>query len=230
MTRILHLSRGTCIAALAGALYVTTGTASAAVTGLYAAVDAGPASYDVRHAEADEIAIGSFGAVGLDVIDAVSEFDNSSFGLGFTFGYQFTANWAVEGTYLRLGKARYDATGTLSDGVDQFDLDMGLDMGSSGLAVAMVGSWPLGWAFTLDARAGAYFAKTKFTLSVSDGTSSDSLSDSNTDVAVLLGVGATWSLSDAVGLRLGYNLLKDALGGERDVSQVFLGLRYSYGY
>ena len=54
-----------------------------------------------------------------------------------------------------LGKATYGARGTVTDGVTTFPMFVGVDIKSSGAALAVIGILPLNEAWSLDARAGA---------------------------------------------------------------------------
>jgi hypothetical protein len=216
--------------AAATALSGMAGSAAGAELGFYVGADAGPSSYGLTHAEAGQITTAVMESFGLEIVDATSESDRRTVGYGVVVGYQFSPNLAVEGTYLDFRQARYAASGTLTDGVDDYDLDFGIKLKSGGPAVALVGSWPFGEAFALDARAGAYFGRTKLTVMISDGTDSESASQSDGDTALLAGVGATLMIAPYVSLRVGYTLYKDALLGERDIRQLSVGLRYALGY
>jgi hypothetical protein len=158
-----------------------------------------------------------------------SSLDKSDMGFAFSLGYQFTPHLAVEAAYVQLGKSRYEADVTVDDGGGSVDLTTGFDFKSSGPAVALVGTWPLNESISLDARAGAYFSRTRVTVFASDGTSTESESmGSEKDTSVLLGVGATWAMLPNLGLRLGYTRFDQALAGEGDAGSLSLGLRVTF--
>jgi opacity protein-like surface antigen len=158
-----------------------------------------------------------------------SSLDKKDMGFAFAVGYQFTPNVAVEAAYVQLGEVGYEADVTVDDGGGPVDLTTGFDFKSSGPAVTLVGIWPVGPSFSLDARAGAYFSKTKVSVFASDGVSSQSDSlGSEEDTSLLLGVGATWSMTPNLGLRFGYTRINKALAGEGDADSLSLGLRISF--
>lgn len=227
-TKNAGLTIGVASAATAGMMLLAAGPASAAEAGFYVAVDVGMSSYDIKKSELDDVAVAALEAVGLTVVDATSDFDKSPTGYGLAIGYRFNPNVAVEASYLTLGKAKWDATGTVTDGGPNFDVDMGIGLKSSGPALSVIGSWPVGESFSLDGRVGAYFSKTRISVSISDGTNSESVSDSQSDTGVLFGVGGTWSFNPALSLRFGYTMYKDAVGGDRDVNQFSAGLQYTF--
>jgi OOP family OmpA-OmpF porin len=171
--------------------------------------------------------------VGEDTFDSFtlndSSVDKSDIGFSLALGYRVSENFAVEAAYLKLGKAGYEADVTVDDGGGPVNLDMGFNFKSSGPALSLVGIWPVGQALSLDARAGAYFAKTKASVFASAGGNSESESlDVEDDTSLLLGFGATWALSEKVGLRLGYSRFEKAVAGNADVSTVSLGVRFSF--
>lgn len=100
----------------------------------------------------------------------------------------------------------------------------------SGLDAAMIEvgeeSFDSAPSLALDARAGAYFSRTKVTVFASDGatTETDSLG-SDDDTSLLLGVGATWRLAGNLALRLGYTRFDKAVAGEGDADNLSLGIR-----
>jgi OmpA-OmpF porin, OOP family len=198
--------------------------------GFYAEAGAGSSSVGGLDKDAlDELMT----QVGEDVFDTFtlndSSVDKSDIGFSLAVGYKFTANLAVEAAYLQLGKARYEADVTASSGGPAVDLTTGLDFKTSGPAVSLVGIWPVGERLSLEARAGAFFAKTKASVFATDGTTSDSDSlGSEKETSLLVGVGALWSLTDKLGLRLGYTRLDKAMGGEGDANTLSLGIRVSF--
>lgn len=158
-----------------------------------------------------------------------SSLDKNDTGFSLTVGYQFTPNLAVEAAYFDLGKGKYKADATISDGGETADLTMGFNYKSRGPALALVGVWPLNEAVSLDARAGAYFAKTKVSVFATDGATSESESLGSEDsTSLLLGVGATWLLTERMGLRLGFTRLNNAVADEGDVNRLSLGLRFTF--
>lgn len=158
-----------------------------------------------------------------------SSLDKSDTGFSIAVGYQVTQNVAVEAAWYDLGKGTYSADVTADAGGGPVDLTTGFTFESSGPAVALVGIWPAGRNLSVDARAGVYFAKTTGSVFVSDGVDTESEAlDSEKDTSVLLGVGATWSLTQRVGLRLGFTRLDNAVADEGDVNRLSLGVRLTF--
>lgn len=215
-----------------GAVFVVLGSVAvqANAAGFYMEGGVMQSSFGgVNQDELDDLMI----EVGEDTFDSFvlndSSLDKKDMGYGFAVGYQFSANFAVEAAYVQLGEAGYAADVTVDDGGGPVDLTTGFDFKATGPAVSLVGIWPLNDSFALDARAGAYFSKTKVTVFASDGveTESESMGSEN-DTSILLGVGATWSFTPNVGLRLGFTRFDKALAGEGDANSLSLGLRVSF--
>jgi OOP family OmpA-OmpF porin len=155
-----------------------------------------------------------------------SSIDRSNTGYSFAVGYQFTPHVAIEAAFVQLGKVGYVADVTVDQGGGPVELTAGFDFKSSGPALSVAGTWPVGASLALDARAGAYFARTKVSVFASDGatTQTDSLG-SEEDTSLLLGVGATWTLTGNLALRLGYTRFEKAVAGEGDAGNLSLGIR-----
>jgi opacity protein-like surface antigen len=195
--------------------------------GFYMTGDVSMNKADVKQSQFDAVVLGTFEDFGFDVTAGSSEFDDSDLGFSIGLGYSFNQYIAVEAAYLDLGDTTYSAVGTLDDGESQFDVNLHAKIGSSGPAVALVGSLPVSHAWTLDARAGAYFAKSKITVELSDATGSAADSGSDDDTGVLLGVGATWSFSPKWALRAGYTHISNAVGSS-DVDQLSVGVKLKF--
>ncbi len=212
-------------------LVLGAGAASAAVPGFYVAGSVGQSSSDLKQSDQDDLddlTLLAWNQAGLDLVDGDSDLDKSDMGFELALGYQFTPNVAVEAAWFDLGDATYEATGTLTDGVDLFDAVTEIAIGVSGPALSLVGSWPLGEAFAVDARAGALFGQSKARITVGLDGISQSESDSDGKTSVLYGVGVSWMFSPAVSLRLGYTRFDKAVLDEVDVRRVSLGLKYAF--
>jgi len=210
-------------------LLLQAGGAAAADHGLYMAFDLGQASYDLKKSEFDAIVDDSLGSVGLTVVSSTSSFKKHATGYGFAVGYRFNQYFATELGYVGLGKSKYHASGTVSNGTTTSPMQMSSTIESSGAALSLIGSLPVGERFSLDARLGSLGSKTKLGLSLSLSGSAASDSDSSSKANLFYGVGATWSLNAASALRLNYTLYKKAVYDDRDVSQISVGYQYSFG-
>jgi opacity protein-like surface antigen len=197
--------------------YVDAGVGSASVGGI------GQQELDALIVAVGEEAFDSF-----DLND--SSVDKADISFSLALGYRVTQHVAVEAAYIQLGKVGYEADVTVADGGNPpVDLTMGLDFKSSGPAVSLVGILPVGESLALDARAGAYFARTKASVFATDGITSESDSlGSEKDTSLLLGIGATCSLTDKFGLRLGYTRLDKAVADEGDADVFSLAARLSF--
>lgn len=176
----------------------------------------------------DELAFLLEDDLGLEILDGSSSLDDSDTALGLTVGYKFSPYVAVEVAYLHLGEASYKASGTVSDGLGQFDINARITAKSKGPALSALGLWPINDAFDLYARLGVYFADTDIKATVSDGV--DSLSDgvSASSENLLYGVGANWNINERWSLRLDYQMFKDVgdddKTGETDIDMISLGV------
>lgn len=180
----------------------------------------------VSQSELDAAMVG----VGEETFDSFvlndSSLDKTDTGYSFAVGYQFTPYVAVEAAFVQLGKVSYEADVAVDQGGGPLDLTTGFNFKSSGPALSVAGTWPVGPSLTLDARAGAFFARTKVSVFASDGatTETDSLG-SEKDTSLLLGVGASWALTPNLALRLGYARFDKAVAGEGDAGNLSLGIR-----
>jgi len=195
--------------------------------GFYIAGDVSMNKADVKQSQFDDVVLGTFEDFGFDFVAGESSFDDSDIGYSIALGYSFNRHIAVEAAYIDLGNTTYSASGTFDDGESLFDVDLDARVGSSGPAVSLVGSLPLSEDWSLDARAGAYFAKTKITVTLSDDTTSESQSGSDDDTGVLLGLGVTWSFGPQWALRAGYTHISNAVG-DSDVDQLSVGVKRSF--
>lgn len=209
-------------------LGVIASGAVAAEPGFYVAGSVGYSTYDGSKSDLDQATTETFDAAGYDIVEGDSDFDKKVLGLGLGAGYRFSPYFAAEVAYLTLGEAKYDADLLVTDGVDDYEAGLGLDARVTGPALSLLGSWPVTQSFSLDVRAGVFLSRTKVKLSASIDGSSESISDSEGDTTLHYGVGGTWYYSSGLATRFGYTVFKDALGGEDDVSQFWVGLQYSF--
>lgn len=152
--------------------------------------------------------------------DSLDRKDN---GFSFSLGYQFSPNFAVEAAYVDLGGLSYAAEAT--DGGEGYDVLQMAD--SKGPSLSLIGSWPVAEAFSLDATLGAYFGSTDWSDEfLVDDVSAFEESGSSSDVSMVLGVGATWSISERVGVRFSYSRFNNV--DDIDVDRISIGLKFSF--
>lgn len=213
------------------ALIGCASVASAAAPGFYMAGTVGYSSADVDSSyqeDLDDIVISMWDFVGLDVVDGDSDLDKSDVGFDIALGYQVSAYFALEAGYFDLGKLRYEAEGTVTDGVDLYDATTGVNMGIKGPSVSAIGIWPVNDRVSVDFRAGALFAKLKATVHASIDGESASDSESESGTSLLLGTGVSFALSERMALRVGYTRVS---GGELEgakINRFSAGLRVAF--
>lgn len=229
--KVLKLARAGIAGGVAMALLAASLPAAAAQgaegRGFYVAGDLSMSKFDANQDEFDDVILGVFEDFGFDVTSGGSDLDDSDIGYAIALGYSFNRNWAIEGAYMDVGAVSYSADATVDDGIDEFDVAIGAKVKSSGPAITLIGSLPLNPAWSVEARVGAYFAKTKITVNLSDGVDNASQTDSDEDTGVILGVGATWSFRPQWALRFGYTHISDGLGTS-DVDQLTAGVKWSF--
>jgi OOP family OmpA-OmpF porin len=228
----MNSSRWVVSAALCASLGFA-GTASAADDGWYIVGFAGEASaQNINQGELDQNAVDAFGAVGLTIVDATSNLDDSDTAFGLAAGYQVNRNFAAELAYVDLGDISYSATGTVTDGVDTFDAGLGIDQSTSGPVFSVLGIVPIGERFTVFGRVGLALMSVDADATVSlDGeTATDGVSTDRSNP--IYGVGGEFSFNERFGVRLGWdryaNVGSDDQAGEVDIDVISLGLRYNF--
>jgi OOP family OmpA-OmpF porin len=209
------------------------GTASAADDGWYLVGFGGEASaQNIRQGDLDQNVVDLFGSIGLSVVDATSQLDDSDTAFGLAGGYQVNRNFAAELAYVDLGDISYSATGTATDGVDDFDAGFGLDQSTSGPVFSVLGIVPIGERFSVFGRLGLALMSVDADATVSlDGeAATDSVSTDRSNL--MYGIGGEFSFNERFGVRLGWdryaNVGSDDQAGEVDIDMISLGLRYNF--
>lgn len=153
--------------------------------------------------------------------------DRRDTGFAITLGWRFSPQLAVEGTFLELGEAGFDVT--VPNGTSTSNARIGVR--SSGVLLALAGTWPVHERLSLEGRAGAYIGKNETRVR---GTSQNplgsqpfnSLLGSETKTGLAAGVGAVVALNDTWGLRAGYDYFDQAFG--KDARRISLGVRFNW--
>lgn len=202
---------------LAGVLAAMLAAPLAQAEGVYLAGTIGRASIDLERGEMDATLV-SAGATGVS-----SRVDENDTHYGLAIGYAFNPNFAVEAGYVDFGDARYRAT--FAGGNADADVE------AHGWAVSVLGTMPLGDAFSIYGRLGGIQAKVEIDVNATGpgGTASGKASDRSW--SMLYGIGAGYRVTEAIGVRAEYTRY-DSLGGgdvgEGDVDTWSLGLTYSF--
>jgi OOP family OmpA-OmpF porin len=209
------------------------GTASAADDGWYIIGFGGEAgAQNINQGELDQNVIDVFGSVGLSIVEATSNLDDSDTAFGLAGGYQVNRNFAAELAYVDLGDISYSATGTVTDGFSNFDAGLGIDQSTSGPVFSVLGIVPIGERFTVFGRLGLALMSVDVDATVSlDGESfTDSVSTDRSNP--MYGIGGELGFNERFGVRLGWdryaNVGSDDQAGEVDIDMISLGLRYNF--
>jgi len=139
-------------------------------------------------------------------------------------GYRFNKYLAAEVGYIDFGKAKYkaDYTGGSANGSLKAG---GFD------AVALV-SLPLGDQFSVFGKAGVVAASVKSNLSASGAAAAAGGSHTENVISPLVGVGATYKLTDHLDLRADYDYVsglgKSNKTGKMDSNMVSMGVAYNF--
>lgn len=193
--------------------------------GVYVAADAGATAFSVGKTRLDRLS---------EVPAGDSWLDKRDRGFSLAVGLRMSRNWAIEASYLDLGRSSYlieDDTGTAT-----------LGFGSRGIAVSLLGVWPINDFLALDGRAGLYLSNANFhgwfsaNFNLLDGDLEYLEGEGGGDPGLLLGVGVVASLGDYWSLRLGYDringnalAIRNTAAGaslESNAGRVSLGFRY----
>lgn len=176
---------------------------AAAEPGLYIGLSGGKSSFGLEQSDLDLDTRSAFISQNVSVRSGASTFDDSDTAIAFVVGYRFLRYIAVEASYLDLGSAKYQFTGTVSRGglITPQSTLVNMDTETKGLTVAAVGSLPISDVFDLHARLGLLAAQTEVSANVVIGSSSGLDKETSNSVSALFGVGAGfhfgrhWSLS-----------------------------------
>jgi OOP family OmpA-OmpF porin len=145
------------------------------------------------------------------------------------FGYQFNDNFAIEGGYVDLGKAKYSADGH----VGAVSYTENANFKFSGLNIAAVGILPINESFSVFGKLGVINAKAEADLSAQAPGYNASGSASSTNVRGNWGIGATYNLNKQLAFRVEaeqFSKLGDdnSTGKKIDVNLLSAGVQYKF--
>jgi hypothetical protein len=210
---------------------IAANAASAETTGWYFGLTGGATSVDTSGSKQDRdeaVAIPIAMALeseGFDVLGIESSLDDSDIGWGLHVGYRFNRYVAAEIGYVDLGEALYEAILAVDDGVETFPLEVSSRFASSGPTAAVLGMLPIGERFDVHAKAGLYFADTRFRARVRDVEFDQNILHDEIHAGereVFLGVGGAWNISDSYSLRFEYQRFLDV--GDDDTTETDVDL------
>lgn len=141
----------------------------------------------------------------------IAEDSMSPISFGATLGYALNKNFAVEGSYISLGKATYKT-------VPASPLTIGIS--SSVLSVAAVGSYPVSNELSVLGRLG--FASATSKVSADNCTGCTFPPDAKKS-ALTYGFGAQYNISDVAGVRLTYDMYTLGESNDPNVNAIMLG-------
>lgn len=168
---------------------------------------------------ASDSALTSAGVTGLN-----SSTDETSNKWRLQLGYQFNDNLAVEGGYIDLGKAKYNATYTGGSASGEIK--------AGGPDIMVLGMLPLNDDFSLYGELGMVYAKVKSDLSATGPGAGAADSYDKSKTRPIYGVGGIYNFSDSMGVRVGYervnNLGDNNRLGDMDMNIYSVGLSYRF--
>lgn len=175
-----------------------------------------------------------FGSVGLEVVDASSTLDDSDTGFGLIGGYQMNDYLAFEFGYVDLGSISYQATGTVTDGVEQAAAEAILESEADGPVVSVLGILPIGDRFSVFGRAGLSLMNAKGSARLTVDGISDRASQSSQKSDLMFGAGMEYALTRHFAVRLAWDRYLDVATenvlGDTDADLYTLGVRMGVGW
>lgn len=210
------------------------GTAQADSEGWYAVAFGGQSKANnvVSQSTVDNAVIAALASIGFDVLDSDSSLNDSDTAFGATVGYKVNENFAAELSYVDLGAIDYRATGTVTDGMTDFDGSMSAEATAQGPVLSFLGILPIAERFDVYGRAGLALMDTEARLSVSADGTSESISDSTQRSNIMYGIGGEFHASERIGVRIEWNryaeIGSEDVTGEGDVDMFNLALRVNF--
>ena len=209
------------------------GPAMADDSGFYVGANVGRVLSTYRRNDLDSAVIAAFGGSQGGFALGPSSVEKKHVMWSADVGYMFTRNWGVEASYFDLGSFSYSSFGTKpASGGGTSAVSVTLNTRSHGPAVALVGVLPMSNFWELDARAGAYQAKTTTTYESTIGTLDNPGRVSKTSTALLGGLGTAVTLSSHCTIRLDYvrleHVKEDLLGRAFNVDLLTAGMAFVF--
>jgi len=188
----------------------------------------------LSQAQTDANVIAIFNSIGLDAVINSSTIDDSDTGYGVAGGYQHNDHIAVEFAYVNLGSVEFSAFTTVTDGVEVADAELGLESSAKGPVVSVLGILPIGERFSLFGRVGLSFMNAEGKARITIDGISDSARQTSQKSDPVFGVGAEFSLTKHVAIRLAWDRYLDVgtedVTGDVDADLITLGLRFGIGW
>jgi OOP family OmpA-OmpF porin len=138
-------------------------------------------------------------------------------------GYKVNPNFAIEGGYIDFGKAKYSAS--YAGGTAQGTTKAG------GLDIAALGILPITDSFSVFGKAGLVAARVKSDLATTPASTATASVSANA-ISPLIGLGASYKVSDTMDVRAEYdhasNLGKSGKTGKLTANMLSVGLAYHF--
>jgi len=204
------------------------------MAGLYFGANALNLLSTYRRATLDEGMTSGFGGASHGYAMGPSSTDRTHLSWSVDVGYMLTPNFGIELSFLDFGPFGYSGYGTVTSSADgsASEIHLNLDVRTHGPALAVVGVLPMTNFWDLNARVGAFQAKTKSTFDTTVGDRNNPGSYSQNTTSVLASVGTSFTLTTHCVLRLDYlriQKIKDkALERDFNVDAVTAGVEYVF--
>jgi len=177
----------------------------------------------------DENLVPIFESGGLDVVDFTSTIDDSDTGFGFAGGYQLNRHFAMEFAYVDLGSLDYQATVTVTDGVDERDAEVRFGNSAHGPVVSAIGILPIGERFSVFGRVGLSLLNAEGSVRITLDGASQHASQSSQKTDPMYGLGAEFNVSKNFAVRVAWDRYLDIgtkdIAGDVDADLITLGVR-----
>jgi hypothetical protein len=193
------------VATAAASMSLPSAPARADDTGFFVGANVGRVLSAYHRKDLDNGVVAAFGGADEFTLGP-SSIDKSHAAWSADAGYMLSPNFGVEASYLYLGSFRYSAFGTAtpSDGTGSSPVTVRFDTKSHGPALSALGVLPMLNFWEVDARLGAYEAKTTTTYASTGNASNPTGRLSKTSTSLLVGVGTGVTLFTHCTVRLDY--------------------------
>ena len=201
----MKTKRTICTIAVLAAFGAAPAAQAAGDTGWYGSINAGRSDQKAGGGEIDR-------ALSNQGVSGTATMEDHDTGYSLEAGYRFSRNFALEGSYVDLGKFDFNSTvnGTYK---------------ATGVGLSAVGIIPIEDNFSLYGKAGAFSGKTELSASAPASDRSER------ETVPTFGLGASYDFGDNVVGKLEWNRyqnLGDASTGEGDVDLYTLGVGYRF--
>jgi opacity protein-like surface antigen len=174
-------------------------------TGFYVGANALSSLSTYRRADLDSATTAVFGGEKEGYSMGPSSVERNHLMWSADLGYMLTRNLGIEVSYLDLGSLHYSGFGIVTSKAGTgSEVHLNLDVRTHGPALALVGALPMTNFWEVDARLGAFAAKTKtdYRTAVGADVQSGNLSQSST--SLLASIGTAFTVTTHLTLRLDY--------------------------